>query len=164
MVFRPSLPPNHSKTTRILPDGRGRGGPARLRQDVRHGAEAAEQAEPEAAGAEPQQVAPRDAAAAQWILGCHGTPPLERRAKNTTAGLPPTPCIPYNSLSRIVRYSKGIYAPDRYVCHCLDRRWGLIAAAQQPSVLPMGPARERGASITPAFEGWYRTTTAASAC
>jgi hypothetical protein len=32
----------------------------------------------------------------------------------------------------------------------------LIAAAQQPSVLPMGPARERGASITPAFEGWYK--------
>ena len=33
---------------------------------------------------------------------------------------------------------------------------GVIAAAQQPSVLPMGPARERGASITPAFEGWYK--------
>ena len=33
--------------------------------------------------------------------------------------------------------------------------WTLIAAAQQPSVLPMGPARERGASITPAYEGWY---------
>ena len=33
---------------------------------------------------------------------------------------------------------------------------GLIAAAQQPSVLPMGPARERGASITPAFEGWFK--------
>ena len=32
----------------------------------------------------------------------------------------------------------------------------LIAAAQQPSVLPMGPARERGASITPAYEGWYK--------
>ena len=32
----------------------------------------------------------------------------------------------------------------------------LIAAAQQPSVLPMGPARERGASVTPAFEGWYK--------
>jgi hypothetical protein len=31
----------------------------------------------------------------------------------------------------------------------------LIAAAQQPSVLPMGPSRERGASVTPAFEGWY---------
>ena len=29
--------------------------------------------------------------------------------------------------------------------------WVLIAAAQQPSVLPMGPARERGASVTPAF-------------
>ena len=34
--------------------------------------------------------------------------------------------------------------------------WTLLAAAQQPSVLPMGPARERGASITPAYEGWYR--------
>lgn len=34
--------------------------------------------------------------------------------------------------------------------------WTVIAAAQQPAVLPMGPARERGASITPAFEGWYR--------
>ena len=32
----------------------------------------------------------------------------------------------------------------------------VIAAAQQPSVLPMGPARERGASVTPAFEGWYK--------
>jgi hypothetical protein len=32
----------------------------------------------------------------------------------------------------------------------------LMAAAQQPSVLPMGPARERGASVTPAFEGWYK--------
>jgi hypothetical protein len=31
-----------------------------------------------------------------------------------------------------------------------------IASAQQPSVLPMGPARERGASVTPAFEGWYK--------
>jgi len=34
--------------------------------------------------------------------------------------------------------------------------WTVIAAAQQPSVLPMGPARERGASVTPAYEGWYR--------
>ena len=34
--------------------------------------------------------------------------------------------------------------------------WTVIAAAQQPTVLPMGPARERGASITPAYEGWYR--------
>ena len=31
-----------------------------------------------------------------------------------------------------------------------------VAAAQQPSVLPMGPQRERGASITPAYEGWFR--------
>ncbi len=34
--------------------------------------------------------------------------------------------------------------------------WTLLAAAQQPSVLPMGPARERGASVTPAYEGWYK--------
>ena len=32
----------------------------------------------------------------------------------------------------------------------------VVTAAQQPSVLPMGPARERGASVTPAYEGWYR--------
>lgn len=32
----------------------------------------------------------------------------------------------------------------------------LVADAQQPTVLPMGPARERGASITPAYEGWYK--------
>ncbi len=29
-------------------------------------------------------------------------------------------------------------------------------AQQQPPVLPMGPPRERGASVTPAFEGWYK--------
>ena len=34
--------------------------------------------------------------------------------------------------------------------------WTIVAAAQQPSVLPMAPFRERGASITPAFEGWYK--------
>lgn len=34
--------------------------------------------------------------------------------------------------------------------------WILVADAQQPGVLPMLPARERGASITPAFEGWYK--------
>jgi hypothetical protein len=31
--------------------------------------------------------------------------------------------------------------------------WTLVGAAQDP--LPLGPARERGASITPAYEGWY---------
>lgn len=35
----------------------------------------------------------------------------------------------------------------------LAAAWTLAAAAQAP--LPLGPARERGASITPAFEGWY---------
>lgn len=34
--------------------------------------------------------------------------------------------------------------------------WTVIAAAQQPTVLPMGPPRERGASVTPAYEGWFR--------
>lgn len=35
--------------------------------------------------------------------------------------------------------------------------WSLVAAAQKPpDVLPLGPARERGASVTPAFEGWYQ--------
>jgi hypothetical protein len=34
---------------------------------------------------------------------------------------------------------------------------GAVTAAQQkPEPLTMGPARERGASITPAFEGWYQ--------
>jgi hypothetical protein len=28
--------------------------------------------------------------------------------------------------------------------------------AGQPAPLPLGPSRERGASITPAFEGWYQ--------
>src|SRR5512145_1035048 len=32
----------------------------------------------------------------------------------------------------------------------------MVTAAQQPTVLPMGPQRERGASVTPAYEGWYR--------
>jgi hypothetical protein len=34
--------------------------------------------------------------------------------------------------------------------------WISAVAAQQPNVLPLGPARERGASITPAYEGWYK--------
>src|SRR5260221_9530951 len=34
--------------------------------------------------------------------------------------------------------------------------WALSTAAQTPkTALPLDPARERGASITPAFEGWY---------
>ena len=34
--------------------------------------------------------------------------------------------------------------------------WALSAAAQNPkTALPLDPLRERGASITPAFEGWY---------
>ena len=34
--------------------------------------------------------------------------------------------------------------------------WTVITAAQQPPVLPLGPSRERGASVTPAYEGWYK--------
>ena len=30
------------------------------------------------------------------------------------------------------------------------------ARATQPQPLPLDPARERGASVTPAFEGWYQ--------
>ena len=48
----------------------------------------------------------------------------------------------------------------------LPRLGGLVAAVvasaiamtgaqQRPEPLTMGPARERGASVTPAFEGWY---------
>lgn len=34
--------------------------------------------------------------------------------------------------------------------------WALVASAQSTqNVLPLDPARERGASITPAYEGWY---------
>src|SRR3954452_10221172 len=32
--------------------------------------------------------------------------------------------------------------------------WGLVATAQ-PGTLPLEPQRERGVSITPAYEGWY---------
>jgi hypothetical protein len=34
--------------------------------------------------------------------------------------------------------------------------WTVFTAAQQPTVRVMGPPRERGASITPAYEGWYQ--------
>lgn len=30
-----------------------------------------------------------------------------------------------------------------------------VLTAQTPQPLPLGPVRERGASVTPAFEGWY---------
>jgi hypothetical protein len=32
----------------------------------------------------------------------------------------------------------------------------VAVTAQQPAVLPMAPARERGGSVSPAFEGWYQ--------
>src|SRR5436190_3405210 len=41
-------------------------------EDVGHGAEAAEQAKPEAAGADPNQIAARDATVAQSAVGGHG--------------------------------------------------------------------------------------------
>ena len=35
--------------------------------------------------------------------------------------------------------------------------WAIAAGAQAPqTTLPLEPQRERGASITPAFEGWYQ--------
>lgn len=34
--------------------------------------------------------------------------------------------------------------------------WAIVAAAQRPpSNLPLDPPRERGASVTPAYEGWF---------
>jgi hypothetical protein len=33
--------------------------------------------------------------------------------------------------------------------------WGVAAAQHPQTTLPLDPARERGASITPAYEGWY---------
>ena len=72
MVFRPSLPPNHSKTTRILADyvcGRRL---ARLAEQEGHGPDTAEEAESETAGADPDHVATRDAAAGQSVSDGHG--------------------------------------------------------------------------------------------
>jgi hypothetical protein len=34
--------------------------------------------------------------------------------------------------------------------------WTAVSAQQTGGALPLGPARERGASVTPAFEGWYQ--------
>ncbi len=40
---------------------------------------------------------------------------------------------------------------------CLATGWVIAARAQTPQKpLPLEPQRERGASITPAFEGWYQ--------
>jgi len=38
----------------------------------------------------------------------------------------------------------------------LGSAWTALSAQQTTGALPLGPARERGASITPAFEGWYQ--------
>jgi len=47
------------------------------------------------------------------------------------------------------------------VASVLALTWTLLVSAQAPAVpspapLPLDPARERGMSVTPAFEGWYQ--------
>src|SRR5262249_55415463 len=55
--------------------GLRRGGyTARLAEEVRHRADAAKEAEADAASADADHVATRDAAVAQWILGAHSAP------------------------------------------------------------------------------------------
>jgi len=51
-----------------------------------------------------------------------------------------------------VRYRRSVLA----VTLGLATAWAVAAGAQAPkTTLPLEPLRERGASITPAFEGWY---------
>jgi len=51
-----------------------------------------------------------------------------------------------------VRYRRSVLA----VTLGLATVWAVAAGAQAPkTTLPLEPLRERGASITPAFEGWY---------
>jgi hypothetical protein len=51
-----------------------------------------------------------------------------------------------------VRYRRAVVA----VSLGLATAWAVAAGAQAPkTALPLDPLRERGASITPAFEGWY---------
>jgi len=51
-----------------------------------------------------------------------------------------------------VRYRRSVVA----VSLGLATVWAVAAGAQAPkTTLPLDPLRERGASITPAFEGWY---------
>jgi hypothetical protein len=51
-----------------------------------------------------------------------------------------------------VRYRRSVVA----VSLGLATVWAVAAGAQAPkTALPLDPLRERGASITPAFEGWY---------
>jgi hypothetical protein len=51
-----------------------------------------------------------------------------------------------------VRYRRSVVA----VSLGLATVWAVAASAQAPkTALPLDPLRERGASITPAFEGWY---------
>lgn len=42
-----------------------------------------------------------------------------------------------------------------FVVFALAAGWTALSAQQPAGALPLGPSRERGASITPAFEGWY---------
>ena len=51
------------------------------------------------------------------------------------------------------RYRRGLVAASLAIGTC----WvaGAGAQAPQPAPLPLGPQRERGASITPAYEGWF---------
>ena len=79
MVFKPSLPPNHSKTTRILPDCSAAASRAGAVQHEWDRPDAAEEAKAKAAGADPDHVAPRDSAVAQSTLACHHPPPLRGR-------------------------------------------------------------------------------------
>ena len=76
MVFSPSLPPNHSKTTRILPDCSAAASRRGTVQDEWDRADAAEEAKAEAAGADPDHVAPRDAAVGQSTFACHQHQPF----------------------------------------------------------------------------------------
>ena len=56
------------------------------------------------------------------------------------------------STARFVRPFRLILAASL----CLATGWVAAGRAQvQPRVLPLEPQRERGASITPAYEGWY---------
>ena len=56
------------------------------------------------------------------------------------------------STARVIRYRRWVVAAS-LAC---ATTWAISAGAQAPkATLPLDPQRERGASITPAFEGWY---------
>ena len=59
------------------------------------------------------------------------------------------------STARFVRPCRRLLIPTL----CLVAGWVMAGRAQTPQQpLPLGPQRERGASITPAYEGWYVNT------